>query len=89
VGAQAGELGPVLPAVGGAEERGILDASVDLIGIGERGLDVPDALELPGMGRAVIPLVRARDSVVGEVVADRGPGLAAIVGALHDLAEPA
>ncbi len=89
VGAQAGELCPVSAAVGGTEERGVLDAGVDVVGIGERGLDVPDALELPRVRRAVVPLVRAGNAVVGEVVADGRPGFAAVVGALHDLAEPA
>src|ERR1700733_583787 len=50
---------------------------------------MPDALELPGMGRAVIPLVCARDAIIGELVSDGLPGRAAIVRALHGLAEPA
>ena len=87
--AQAGEFSPVGTAVGGAEEGGVFDAGVDGIGIGERGLEVPDALELPGVRRAVVPLVGAGDAVVGELVADRLPGFAAVVGALDDLAEPA
>ncbi len=87
--AQAGELGPGLAAVGGAEEGGVFDAGVDGVGIGERGLEVPDALELPRMRRAVVPLVGAGDAVVGELVADGVPGFAAVVGALDDLAEPA
>src|SRR5581483_2301046 len=37
----------------------------------------------------VVPLVRARHAVVRELVADRGPRRAAVVRALHDLAEPA
>src|SRR5690348_3647240 len=41
------------------------------------------------MRTAVIPCVRARDAVVGELVANRLPGLAAVVGARHHLAEPA
>ena len=60
VAAQAGEFLPVLAAVGGAEQRRILDARVDGVGIGERRLEVPDALELPGMLRAVIPLMRGQ-----------------------------
>ena len=50
---------------------------------------MPDALELPRVRRAVVPLVRAGHAVVGELVADRLPGLAAVVGALDELAEPA
>ena len=71
------------------EQRGILDAGVDGVGIGQRRLEMPDALELPGMRRAVVPLVRAGNAVVVELVADRLPGLAAVVGALDQLAEPA
>jgi hypothetical protein len=52
---------------------------VDRVRIGERGLQMPDALELPGMRRAVVPLVRAGDAVVDELVAHRLPGLAAVV----------
>jgi hypothetical protein len=50
---------------------------------------VPDALELPGVGRAVVPLVGAGRAVVGELVVDGVPGEAAVVGALDLLAEPA
>ena len=78
-----------LPAVGGAENRGVFHAGVDRVRIGERGLQVPDALELPGMRRAVVPLVRAGHAVVDELVADRLPRLAAVVGALDHLPEPA
>ena len=111
--AQAGQLVPGLAAVGRAEQRGILDAGVDGVGIGQRRLQMPDALELPGMLRAVVTLVRRerlagfRRRVVDELVAlalghavgRRGrlagrrarlvPGLAAVVGALDDLPEPA
>ena len=87
--AEAGEFGPVLAAVGGAEEGGVFDAGVDGVGVGERGLEVPDAFEFPGVLRAVVPLVGAGNAVVGELVADGVPGFAAVVGALDDLAEPA
>ena len=50
---------PGLPAVGGAEQRRVLDAGVDRVGIGQRRLEVPDALELPRVRRAVVPLMRA------------------------------
>ena len=72
----------VLPAVGGAEQRGVFHPGVDRVGIGQRRLQMPDPLELPGMRRAVVPLVRAGDAVVDELVAHRLPGLAAVVGAL-------
>ena len=72
-----------------AKQRGVLDARVDGVGIGQRRLEMPDALELPGMRRAVVPLVRAGDAVVDELVADRLPRLAAVVRALDQLAEPA
>ena len=50
---------------------------------------MPDALELPGAQRAVVPLVRAGDTVVHELVTHRFPRLATIVGALDHLSEPA
>src|SRR5437588_1544725 len=50
---------------------------------------MPDALELPGVRRAVVPLVGAGDAVVHELVTHRLPGLAAVVGALDQLPEPA
>ena len=113
VAAQAGQLVPGLAAVGRAEQGGVLHAGVDGVRIGQRRLEVPDALELPGVLRAVVPLVRRERlaglgrGVVDELVAlalghavGRGgrlagrrarlvPGLAAVVGALDDLPEPA
>src|SRR5690606_27289432 len=47
-----------------------------------------DALEFPGVGRAVVPLVAARRPLVGELVAHRLPAPAAVVGALDHLPEP-
>ena len=87
--AQSRKLLPVLAAVGRAEQGGVFDAGVDRVRIGQRRLEVPDALELPRVRRAVVPLVRAGDAVVDELVADRLPGLAAVVGALDQLPEPA
>ena len=49
VAAQAGKLLPVLAAVRGAEQRRVFHARVNGLRIGERGLDMPYALELPGM----------------------------------------
>ncbi len=72
-----------------AEERGVLDSGVDRVGIVERRLEVPHARELPGMRRAVVPLVGAGDARVLELVAHRLPGLAAVVRALDQLPEPA
>ena len=89
VPAQAGQLLPVLAAVDRAEQRGVLDSGVDGVRIGERRLQVPDASELPRMRRAVVPLMSARDTVVAELVADRLPRPATVVGALDQLAEPA
>src|SRR5581483_5562919 len=67
----------------------VLDPGVNSVCIGEGGLQVPYALELPGVGSAVVPLVRSRYPIVGELIPDRLPGLAAVAGALHDLSEPA
>src|SRR5262245_58621719 len=50
---------------------------------------MPDALELERTRRPVVPKMCARLSLVGELVADRIPALAAVVGALDHLAEPA
>src|SRR5712691_5409245 len=50
---------------------------------------MPDARELPGVRRAVVPQVSARDAVVHELVPHRLPRLAAVVGALDQLPEPA
>src|SRR5205814_1788070 len=94
------------------EEGRVFDTGVDGVGIVQGGFDMPDALELPGMLGAVIPLMggeglaRLRRGVVEELVAlalgpslgrfevlgvaaGREPGLAAVVGALNDLSEPA
>src|SRR5271170_798696 len=48
---------------------------------------MPDSLELPWMLSAVIPLVSAGNAVVGELVSDWLPGLAAVAGALYQLPE--
>ena len=104
--AQCGQLLPRLPAVSCLEDRGVFHAGVNGVRIGERRFEVPHALELPRMLRAVVPFVRAGVAFVHEFVAlglraavgaaqflwsaaGRLPGLAAVVGALDDLAEPA
>src|ERR1700680_384025 len=55
----------------------------------ERRFEMPDSLKLPGMRRAVVPLVRAGDAVVHKLVAHRLPRLAAVVRALDHLPGPA
>src|SRR4029450_12936428 len=50
---------------------------------------MPDALELPGVRCAVIPLMRAGDTVVHELVPHWLPRLAPVVGALDLLPKPA
>src|SRR4029077_5062370 len=50
---------------------------------------MPNPLELPGMGRAVVPLMSPGDAIVGKFVSHRLPRLSAIVRALDDLSEPA
>src|SRR5262249_42755976 len=86
---QPGQLLPGLPPVGRAEEGGVFHTGIDGVRIVQRRLEMPDALELPGVRRAVVPLVRAGVAVVHELVAHRLPGLAAVVGALDLLPEPA
>src|SRR5258708_3571069 len=87
--AQAGEFDPCLSAVGRAEQRGVFDSGIDRLWLSERRFQMPDALELPGVRCAVIPLVRTRHAIVYELVIHWRPGLAAVVGALDQLAEPA
>ena len=87
--AQAGQFLPVLPAVGRAEQPRVLHPGVDRIGVVRRRFQMPDPGEFPRMRRAVVPLVRPRGAVVAELVADRCPAAAAVVGTLDDLAEPA
>src|SRR5258706_7804919 len=55
--AQPGKLLPRLAAVARVEQRGIFHPGVNRIRISWRGFKVPDAFELPGMLRAVVPLV--------------------------------
>src|SRR5262249_13339786 len=88
-GAEPRQFVPAPAPVRCPEHRGVLDAGVDGVGVGERRLDVPDALELPRVRRAVVPLVCAGNAVVDELVVDRFPGLAAVVGTLDELTDPA
>src|SRR5579859_4638999 len=50
---------------------------------------MPDALELPRVLGAVVPLMRPGRAGVRELVAHRLPGLPSVVGALNLLTEPA
>ena len=58
--AQSGKFLPRFAAVGRFENRRVFRAGIGRIRIGQRRLDMPDALELPRMLRAVIPLVLSR-----------------------------
>src|SRR5262245_5195656 len=87
--AEARQFLPVLAAVGRAEERRILDACINRIRVGERRLEMPYPLELPWMRSAVVPQMRAKHAVIDELVSHRLPRLAAVVGALNELTEPA
>jgi len=51
------KLAPILAAVGGLEKSGVFHARVDDVWIGMRRLEMPDALEFPGMLSAVVELV--------------------------------
>src|SRR5690242_2125117 len=84
-----GNFLPVVPAIRGAEHGGIFHAGVNRVRIVQGRFKMPDALEFPGMRRAVIPLVSARDAIVDKLVPHRLPGLAAIIGTLDLLTKPA
>src|SRR5690242_9526748 len=49
---------------------------------------MPDSLEFPGMRRAVVPLMRAQDTVVQEFVTDWRPSLPPVIGTLYLLPKP-
>jgi len=49
-GAEAGEFCPAGSGVGGFEEACVFSSCIHGVGVGERGLEVPDALELQGWG---------------------------------------
>ena len=73
--AQSGKLLPVLSTVGCTKDRRVFHPGIDRIWIGERGFQMPYALEFPGMLRAVVKLVRGESlaafggGVVDELVA--------------------
>ena len=87
--AQPGQLLPLLAAVRRPVQRRVLAARVHRVRVVAGGLQVPDALELPRARRPVVPEMVARLALVGEVVAHGVPRLAAVVGTLHHLPEPA
>ena len=55
---KAGEFVPANTTIVGTEQRSVFYAGIDGVGIGEGWLDMPDALELPRMLGAVVPLMR-------------------------------
>src|SRR5260370_42205647 len=73
VAAQSREFVPVLPAIGRAEQGGVFHSGVDRIRIGRRRFEMPNALELPRMLGAVVPLMSG----------ERFPGLGG--GVVHEL----
>src|SRR5678810_865770 len=75
VATQSWKLRPVLPAVGRLEDRGIFDPGVHMVGIRQRRLEMPDALELPWMRCPVVPLMGPRHAVIRELVPDWCPCL--------------
>src|SRR3954451_20721707 len=66
---------PARARILGLEERSVLDARIDGVGIRVRRLEVPHPLELPRTLRAVVPLVRRQRlaglgrGIVSELVA--------------------
>ncbi len=88
VAAQSGELLPVLTAIRRLEESCVFHAGVHRIRVGERRFQMPDSLELPRMRRPVVPLMRAGDTFVHELVSHRLPAQAAVVRALDHLPGP-
>src|SRR5207245_6936084 len=88
VAPQSRELSPCLPAVSRAKYGSVFNPGVDRVRIGERRFQMPDSLELPGVRRAIVPLVRAGDAFVDEFVTHRLPRLATVVRALDQLPKP-
>src|SRR5512145_2734367 len=72
---QTGKFAPCLPAVSRTEQGRIFDSGVNCVRIGERWLEMPHTLELPGTRRAIVELVRGerlagfRRSVVNKLIA--------------------
>src|ERR1700678_3878325 len=89
VTAQGGEFLPAQAAVFGPEKPCVLDPGPDRVRVLQRRFEMPDPGELPGVRGPVVPLLRAGGAVVGELVAHRLPGRAAVIGALDHLPRPA
>src|SRR5260370_20165379 len=87
-GAQSRKLLPGTAAVHRLDQRRVLRARVHGVRIGQRGLEMPDALELPRVLRSVVPLVRAGNTVVFELIADGFPGFSAVLRTLDHLSKP-
>ncbi len=85
---QPRELLPAQTTVDRAEQRRIFDPCVHGVDVRHGRLEVPNSGELPRVGGPVVPLMSAGRSLVLELVADGGPGLAAVIGSLDQLAEP-
>src|SRR5262249_17992087 len=71
---QSGELLPVLAAIARPEDGSVFNACINSVGIGQRWLQMPHPLELPGVLRPGIPLMRGErrsGRVVCELVARR------------------
>src|SRR5262249_13502873 len=73
---QFGKLLPCLPAISRVEQGSVFYPSVDRVWIGQRRFEMPDALKLPEARCAVVPLMRAGNTVVHELVPHRLPRLA-------------
>src|SRR5580700_5227412 len=87
-GTQSRKLLPGKAAVHRLEKRGVFRARVHGIRIDQRGLEMPDALELPRVLRAIVPLVRAGNTVVFELIPNGFPGFSAVLRTLDHLAKP-
>src|ERR1700679_4245204 len=49
---------------------------------------MPNSLEFPGMRRAIVPLMRSRDAVIQDFIADWLPSFPTVIGALYQLPKP-
>src|SRR5947199_10662344 len=87
--AQPGQLLPRLAPISRAKQSGIFHPCINRARISQRRLYMPHSLELPWMRRAVVPLMRARNAFVGELISYCFPRLPAVTRALYQLPEPA
>src|SRR5438477_3870300 len=101
--AEPRQLLPSCAPIFGFKKGRVFYAGVNVIGILECRLQVPDAPKFPGMLCAVVPLMRTWHTVVNEFVAfahrhslrahrwsatRRVPCFTAVIGTLNDLSEP-